>query len=204
MKLRVLIGAMKSEKQGARASQLGLPLSTLSNYWSGRRMPRLHTLREIHQAVQAQVPTGVPVTLAELESLRSYAISSDRDRQTVPKDGGVAAGGPAQDRRSRRNEKVQEVVTALRGARASGSLRPLVSMAWSASRTLLPVEFCEAVSALYASGDADLAETLLLADSERGAEGAMRLALALVSAGLTGPAELIMRASLPAGGGENS
>lgn len=199
-KLRILICEMRSDKQGARAKQLGIPLSTLSNYWSGRRMPRAHTLREIYRNVQAQAPVGMPVTLAELESLRSYALSGDRDRRAAPRGGGIAAGGPAQDRRSGRYGKVREALEVLREARASGNLRHLVSMAWSASRTLSPAEFCDAVRALHATGDTDLAETLLLADSERSADDTMRLALALIGAGLNGPAECIMRASLPSGG----
>jgi transcriptional regulator with XRE-family HTH domain len=211
---------MRSEKQGARAGQLDIPLSTLSNYWSGRRVPRVDTLRRIYHAVQAHsASTNMPVTLAELEALRTHAQSGDRDRQAArvvagyaaevqaPREvavpvGSVPAVGPAQDRRSSRNGRVQEVLEVLRTARASGDLRHLIGTAWSASRTLSLAEFCEAVGALHSTGDTDLAETLLLADSERGADDTMRVSLALLGAGLTGAAELIMRASLPSGGSE--
>ncbi|MFE5832385.1 hypothetical protein ACFQ67_08390 [Streptomyces sp. NPDC056488] len=93
---------------------------------------------------------------------------------------------------------VGETLGILRAARASGNLRHLVGTAWSASRAFSEAEFCAAVAALHATGDTDLAEALLLADGQRGPDATMRLALALMSAGLGSSAELVMRASLPA------
>ncbi|MFF9065250.1 hypothetical protein ACF09E_07825 [Streptomyces sp. NPDC014891] len=93
---------------------------------------------------------------------------------------------------------VTETLGILRAARASGNLRHLVGTAWSASRAFSEAEFCAAVAALHTTGDADLAEALLLADRQRAADATMRLALALMGAGLGSSAELIMRASLPA------
>ncbi|MFC8584131.1 hypothetical protein ACFUGD_06165 [Streptomyces sp. NPDC057217] len=93
---------------------------------------------------------------------------------------------------------VGETLGILRAARASGDLRHLVGTAWSASRTFSEAEFCAAVAALHATGDTDLAEALLLADGQRGPDATMRLALALMGAGLGSSAELVMRASLPA------
>ncbi|MFJ2057721.1 hypothetical protein ACIOMM_17460 [Streptomyces sp. NPDC087908] len=93
---------------------------------------------------------------------------------------------------------VAETLGILRAARASGNLRHLVGTAWSASRAFSEAEFCAAVAALHTTGDADLAEALLLADGQRAADATMRLALALMGAGLGSSAELIMRASLPA------
>ncbi|MDX2559065.1 hypothetical protein PV371_05310 [Streptomyces sp. TX20-6-3] len=223
-KFRILIGAMHSGKQGSRALQLAIPPSTLSNYWSGRRMPRVRTLRGMYDAVRANSSTAdMPVTLAELEALRMNALTDSRARDTqaacaiagsLPEartpqaaaepSGGHPAGGPAagpaQDRRSTENGKVLETLEVLRSARASGDLRHLIGTAWSASRTLSQTEFCEAVGALHASADVDLAEALLLADGQRDADDTMRLALALMAAGLASSAELIMRASLPSGG----
>ncbi|MFF0479726.1 hypothetical protein [Streptomyces sp. NPDC004435] len=223
IRFRELVGAMPSEKQRARALQLALPPSTLSNYWSGRRMPRAATLRAIFEAVRAHAIAGVPVTLAELEELRSYAVEgrqerdvqaacaitgpvpSERAPQTAarPSGGSPAQGpaqGPARDRQGERSATVRETLEILRSARASGDLRHLVGTAWSASRTLGEADFCDAVAALHASGDTELAEALLLADGQRGADDTMRLALALMGAGLTSSAELVMRASLPSGG----
>ncbi|MGV9689274.1 hypothetical protein ACWDUX_09180 [Streptomyces sp. NPDC003444] len=93
---------------------------------------------------------------------------------------------------------VGETLGILRAARASGDLRHLVGTAWSASRTFSEAEFCVAVAALHTTGDTDLAEALLLADGQRGPDATMRLALALMGAGLGSSAELVMRASLPA------
>ncbi|MGA5493271.1 hypothetical protein ACPCSP_02750 [Streptomyces cinereoruber] len=93
---------------------------------------------------------------------------------------------------------VGETLGILRAARASGDLRHLVGTAWSASRAFSEAEFCAAVAALHATGDTDLAEALLLADGQRGPDATMRLALALMGAGLGSSAELVMRASLPA------
>ncbi|MFF2572482.1 hypothetical protein [Streptomyces sp. NPDC058084] len=93
---------------------------------------------------------------------------------------------------------VGETLGILRASRASGNLRHLVGTAWSASRAFSEAEFCAAVAALYATGDTDLAEALLLADGQRGPDATMRLALALMGAGLGSSAELVMRASLPA------
>ncbi|MFE6849418.1 hypothetical protein ACFVDH_01330 [Streptomyces sp. NPDC057674] len=93
---------------------------------------------------------------------------------------------------------VAETLGILRAARASGNLRHLVGTAWSASRAFSEAEFCAAVAALHTTGDADLAEALLLADGQRDADATMRLALALMGAGLGSSAELVMRASLPA------
>ncbi|MEV7670633.1 hypothetical protein [Streptomyces sp. NPDC088752] len=93
---------------------------------------------------------------------------------------------------------VGETLGILRAARASGNLRHLVGTAWSASRAFSEAEFCAAVAALHATGDTDLAEALLLADGQRGPDATMRLALALMGAGLGSSAELVMRASLPA------
>ncbi|MEF9883142.1 hypothetical protein [Streptomyces sp. P9-A4] len=220
---------MGSEKQGARASQLAVPLSTLSNYWSGRRMPRVHKLREIYHVVRRHSASAeLPVGLAELEGLRARALTKgDRDQRAasviadsspvrpVPQEpfllpGTVPATGPAGDRHSGENDKAndkasdrtREALAVLRAARSSGDLRHLIGTAWSASRTLSEAEFCDAVSALHVTSDLDLAETLLLADGQRSADGTMRLALALMGAGLASSAELIMRASLPRGGDE--
>ncbi|MFE1270206.1 hypothetical protein [Streptomyces sp. NPDC058758] len=223
-KFRDLVGAMPSEKQRSRALQLAIPPSTLSNYWSGRRMPRVQTLRAIFEAVRAHAAAGLPVTLAELEELRSYALEGRQKRDvqavlviagSVPavrvptsaagRSGEVPATGPAEgparDRHSARSAKVSETLEVLHSARASGDLRHLIGTAWSASRTLSEADFCEAVGALHATGDTDLAEALLLADGQREAADTMRLALALMGAGLHSSAELVMRASLPSGGG---
>ncbi|MER8044290.1 hypothetical protein [Streptomyces sp. NPDC094032] len=210
-KFRALIGVMESKKQGARAGLLGVAPSTLSNYWIGRRMPRADKLRVIYQAVASQAARPVlPVTLAELEEARAAALAGDHDLMAVQvitavpvqeRGGSVPAQGPALDRRNGQNGKVGETVDVLREARRSGSLRHLVGAAWSASRTLTLVEFCDVVGALHGAGDADLTEALLLADGERAAEESMRLALALMDAGLTGSARLVMKASVPAGGG---
>ncbi|MFE9044274.1 hypothetical protein ACFYOG_25675 [Streptomyces sp. NPDC007818] len=219
-RFRELVGAMPSEKQRARALQLALPPSTLSNYWSGRRMPRAKTLRAIFEAVGAHAAGTVPVTLAELEELRAYAMEGRQQRDVqavrviaaaVPAEraprtsGGVPAAGPARgparDRQAARSATVREALGVLRSARASGDLRHLIGTAWSASRTLGEADFCDAVAELHSTGDAELAEALLLADGERGADDTMRLALALMGAGLTSSAELVMRASLPSGDG---
>ncbi|MEW1695556.1 hypothetical protein ACIQCR_14575 [Streptomyces sp. NPDC093249] len=217
---RVLIRAMGAEKQGARAGQLAMPLSTLSNYWSGRRMPRLPRLREIYGAVcHLSASAELPVALDDLEALRSQAVRTlEADRQAAAaiadrpavlareepfvETGRVPAEGPAQDRRSEVSGRTREALEILRTARASGDLRNLVGTAWSASRTLSEEELCGAVGELHATDDLDLAETLLLADAQRGTEATMRLALALMGAGLASAAELVMRASLPLGGGE--
>lgn len=215
-RFRELVGAMPSEKQRARALQLALPPSTLSNYWSGRRMPRVTTLRAIFEAVRAHATAEVPVTLAELEELRSYAAEGrqERDVQAVCVIAGSAraarvplaaagrsGGGPAGDRQGTRSAAVRETLEVLRSARASGDLRHLIGTAWSASRTLGEADFCDAVAELHTTGEAELAEALLLADGQRGADDTMKLALALMGAGLTSSAELVMRASLPSGGG---
>ncbi|MCX5226440.1 hypothetical protein ABZY16_18585 [Streptomyces sp. NPDC006553] len=92
---------------------------------------------------------------------------------------------------------VAETLGILRAARASGNLRHLVGTAWSASRAFSEAEFCAAVAELHATGDTDLAEALLLTDGQRGPDATMRLALALMGAGLGSSAELVMRASLP-------
>ncbi|WP_329279172.1 hypothetical protein [Streptomyces sp. NBC_00691] len=252
---RALVNAMRSPKQGARAQQLGIAPSTLSNYWTGRRIPWQSDLRVLFAAARANSAGDAPVSLAALEELRAYAWLNRLDRDVHaasvigglpaqapgtddPAPGTIPATGPAQDRRNSGNtglletgenpkssekpgyssqdpenrEKpeaaetgrevtesgaVAETLGILRAARVSGNLRHLVGTAWSASRAFSEAEFCAAVAALHTTGDADLAEALLLADGQRGADATMRLALALMGAGLGSSAELIMRASLP-------
>ncbi|MER6476071.1 hypothetical protein ACFFSH_00530 [Streptomyces filamentosus] len=243
---RDLVNAMTSSKQRVRARQLGIPPSTLSNYWTGRRMPRLPKLRALFAAARAHSVADARVTLPRLEKLHAHALldRSGRDLHAaiviagfVPEaraaeaarpSGTLPATGPAQDRRSAGNvertedaamaeaaenvkaeaatgsaqsREVGEALEVLRSARAAGDLRRLVGTAWSASRTLSDTQVCEAVAGLHATGDTDLAEALLLADGQRGADATMRLALALMGAGLAGSAEIIMRASLPPEGG---
>lgn len=77
---RALVNAMRSPKQGARAQQLGIAPSTLSNYWTGRRIPWQSDLRVLFAAARANSAGDAPVSLAALEELRAYAWLNRLDR----------------------------------------------------------------------------------------------------------------------------
>ncbi|KJY45293.1 hypothetical protein VR46_15580 [Streptomyces sp. NRRL S-444] len=218
---RSLISAMPMKKQGARAKHLGIPLSTLSNYWTGRRVPSAADLGAIHDAVRRSAPT-VPDQLDHLERLRKCA--ARRNTRTVsPQEssgiraaerisntssaqyassGTVPAQRPAHDRHSGEEGKVGETVRALITARSAGDRRGVIGIAWSASKALTYEDLCVAAADLYANGHSALGEALLLGGRERGHEDTMRLAITLIRAGLTAQAELVLRAALPRGGGE--
>lgn len=79
-RFRALVLAIPTPKQQARARHMNVPVSTLSNYWSGRRVPREKGLRAMYQSVgQCVRPGEMPVTLAELEHLRRSAAQQNRD-----------------------------------------------------------------------------------------------------------------------------
>ncbi|MEV7613463.1 hypothetical protein [Streptomyces sp. NPDC089799] len=231
---RALIGAMPTKKQGARAKYLRIPLGTLSNYWTGRRVPSAVKLRAMYDAVSERKRTDarlIPFEHLEEQrktaALRGAVLASPQERSDIkaagrislqapaPKAIGAPAGdtapsgtvpahGPAQDRHNNESGKVGETVGALRAAQAAGDRRAVIGIAWSASRTLTHGELCTAAAELYASGDAALGEALLLSGRERSQEESIRLAIALMSAGLTTQAELVMRAALPPGGNEQA
>ncbi|MFF3858507.1 hypothetical protein [Streptomyces sp. NPDC002209] len=228
-RFRILISAMPMEKQGARASYLDIPLSTLSNYWIGRRVPSAADLAAIHDAVRRSAP-GVPDQLEHLERLRKHAavrrnasaepqqecsniraaeqISTASPTRPFQSDssapssqsGTIPAAGPAHDRHSGDEEKTGETVRALITAQSAGDRRGVIGIAWSASKALTHEELCTAAADLYASGHPGLGEALLLGGRERGHEDTMRLAITLIRAGLTDQAELVLRAALPRGG----
>ncbi|MGW3657522.1 hypothetical protein ACWD6R_18310 [Streptomyces sp. NPDC005151] len=217
-RFRHLINIIPNVKQGARARQLNVPLSSLSCYWSGRRVPNAKRLRAMHQALCGAVaPEEVPVALAELERLRSSAARRNRDesaasnisRRTTSPDAGIhdlactapsgtlAAPQQAGDRRNAANTTVHQALGTLVAAHAAGNRRSVLGIAWSASKTMTADEISATVDELHATGSGDLAEAVLLGGRERTQEDAMRIALALIARGLTTYAELVMRAALP-------
>ncbi|WP_412077892.1 hypothetical protein ACLF6K_27300 [Streptomyces xanthophaeus] len=212
---------MPMTKQGARAKHLGIPLSSLSNYWTGRRVPSAATLHTIYGAVlRIRSARGVPVRLEHLERLRKSAAQRKANLVSSPQSsdicaaerfsritstpsspsGTVLAHGPAHDRRSSGNGKVGETIGALLAAQSAGDRRGVIGIAWSASKALTDEELCTAAADLYASEHSALGEALLLGGRERGHEDTMRLAITLIRADLTGQAELVLRAALPQGG----
>ncbi|MFD5510545.1 hypothetical protein ACFWIB_22595 [Streptomyces sp. NPDC127051] len=216
---RSLISAMTMRKQGARAKYLGIPLSTLSNYWTGRRVPSAVVLGTIYDAVHRS--TGaVPDQLDQLERLRKSAARRNTrpaspwessDIRAADRISGVStapsspsntapAQGPARDRRSSGNGKVRETISALVAAQSAGDRRGVIGVAWSASKALTHEELCAGAADLYASGYSALGEALLLSGRERSHEDTMRLAITLIRAGLTSQAELVLGAALPRGG----
>ncbi|MFF3649567.1 hypothetical protein ACFYXV_13030 [Streptomyces sp. NPDC002181] len=224
-RFRSLISAMSMRKQGARAKYLGIPLSTLSNYWTGRRVPSALTLGAIYDAVRRSA-AAVPDQLEHLERLRksaarrntrpvspwersdicaaeliSSAPSAPLASGACGQSGADPAQRPAADRRSSENGKAGETVRALYAAQSAGDRRGVIGIAWSASKTLTHEELSLAAADLYASGNAVLGEALLLGGRERGHEETMRLAITLIRADLTIQAELVLRAALPRGGG---
>ncbi|MFF4451095.1 hypothetical protein [Streptomyces goshikiensis] len=212
-------------KQGARAKCLGVPLSSLSNYWTGRRVPSAATLRTMYDAV-CLGSRATPVRLEELERLRRAAArrnanlgspheSSDvrapgqmrfsdsspsstiAPSSTTTRSGPVPAQGPARDRRSSVSGKVGETVGALLAAQAAGNRRGVIGIAWSASKALTHGELSAAAADLYASQHSALGEALLLAGRERRHEDTMQLAITLIRADLTAQADLVLCAALP-------
>lgn len=216
---RRLISAMPMTKQGARARHLGIPLSSLSNYWTGRRVPTSTTLHTLYAAV-VRSTGSVPVPLEHLEQLRTTAArrkggldpsppssdirAAERFSRVQPAQsdtsGIVSAQGPAHDRRSSANGMAEATVGALLAAQSTGDRRGVIGIAWSASKALTNEELSTAVADLYASEHSALGEALLLGGRERGHEDTMRLAITLLRADLTGQAELVLRAALPQGG----
>ncbi|MFK0048108.1 hypothetical protein ACIQU4_29275 [Streptomyces sp. NPDC090741] len=217
---------MPMTKQGARAKYLGIHPATLSNYWTGRRVPSAVVLGTIYNAVRRS--TGaVPDQLDHLERLRKSA--ARRNTRPVPTwetsdirgagrisgvppaasavsapscpSSTVPAQGPARDRRSSGNGKVGETIRSLVAAQSAGDRRGVIGIAWSASKALTHEELCAGAADLYASGHSALGEALLLSGRERSHEDTMRLAITLIRAGLTSQAELVLGAALPRGGG---
>ncbi|WP_189998563.1 hypothetical protein [Streptomyces vinaceus] len=219
---------MSMRKQGARAKYLGIPLSTLSNYWTGRRVPSAVTLGAIYDAVR-RTAAAVPDQLEHLERLRKSAArrntrpvspweSSDicaaQQMSATPstpsaqpasgecsRSGADPAQRPARDRRSSENGKAVETVRALCAAQSAGDRRGVIGIAWSANKALTHEELSLAAADLYTSGHSALGEALLLGGRERGHEETMRLAITLIRADLPIQAELVLRAALPRGGG---
>ncbi|MEU8843529.1 hypothetical protein AB0D97_31145 [Streptomyces roseus] len=224
-RFRGLISAMSMSKQGARAKYLGIPLSTLSNYWTGRRVPSAVTLGAIYDAVR-RTAAVVPDQLEHLERLRKSAARrntrpvSPRENSDIcaaermsaapsvqpafgacNRSGADPAQRPARDRRSSENGKAVETVRALCAAQSAGDRRGVIGIAWSANKALTHEELSLAAADLYASGHSALGEALLLGGRERGHEETMRLAITLIRADLPIQAELVLRAALPRGGG---
>ncbi|MEU2077363.1 hypothetical protein [Streptomyces sp. NPDC013489] len=206
--LRVLFAA-------ARANSAGDAPVTLAALEELRAYAWLNRLdRDVHAAsviggLPAQASGTVPATgpAQDRRNAGNTALLETGENTESPEMPGYSAQDPGNQEEPEAAETspetdesgaVAETLGILRAARASGSLRQLVGTAWSASRAFSEAEFCAAVAALHTTGDADLAEALLLADGQRGADATMRLALALMGAGLGSSAELVMRASLPA------
>ncbi|MCX5343364.1 hypothetical protein [Streptomyces atratus] len=217
-RFRHLLSIIPNPQQGARARRLKVPLSSLSCYWSGRRVPGVKRLRAMHQVLSGSIaPEEVPVALAELELLRSSAVRRGRDvaaasnvsrwpispqvdarelASDVPAGAG-AAPRQAADRRSATNGAVRQTLGALVAAHAAGDRRSVLGIAWSASKTMTADEISVTVNELHVTGRVDLAEAVLLGGRERTQEDAMRIALALMALGLTTYAEQVMRVALP-------
>ncbi|KOX24665.1 MULTISPECIES: hypothetical protein [unclassified Streptomyces] len=197
----------------ARKYSAGDEPVTLAALEKLRAYARLNRLsRDSHAAsVIWRLPDGMQVSGTDAPAPGTVpATGPAQDRQSTGNAGPLENGenpetpGNSLDRRDQEKPEIAEsgavgeTLGILRAARASEDLRHLVGTAWSASRTFSEAEFCAAVAALHATGDTDLAEALLLADGQRGPDATMRLALALMGAGLGSSAELVMRASLPA------
>ncbi|GAA1179788.1 hypothetical protein F4556_004778 [Kitasatospora gansuensis] len=205
--LRGLIDVLENKKHEKRAQILAIPTSTLSCYWSGRRVPNLATLRGLHAAVTASVGhANVPVTLQELEQRRITAAQrrfSSVTATPAPKDAAPSVStastgaGPAQDRQGAADASIRQVLADLGTAHAAGDRRSVITIAWSANKTLTPGEIGTVVTTLHADGDADLAEAVLLGGRDRSTADTMRLALALIDQGLAPAAEQLMQAVLP-------
>lgn len=218
-RFRSLISTMSMRKQGARAKHLGIPLSTLSNYWTGRRVPSAVVLGTIYDAVRRS-SGAVPDQLDYLERLRksaarrktrSVAPWENSDIRAADRISGVPpvasapsstdpAQGPARDRHNSGNRKVGETIRALVASQSAGDRRGVIGIAWSASKVLTHEELCAGAADLYASGYSALGEALLLSGRERSHEDTMRLAITLIRAGLASQAELVLGAALPRGG----
>ncbi|MFD5870527.1 hypothetical protein [Streptomyces sp. NPDC060322] len=216
-RFRQLLRSSPYTLQVARAEFLGIPVSSLSCYWSGLRVPGRIRLEEMYQKLCGVIePQKAAVTLAELELLRcSAARRSSRDAtvalhvSSVPTpcaDGKVFASvvpcgarpaRPAGDRRNALNSAAAQTIGALVAAEAAGERRTLLSIAWSASKAMAPSEISATVAELHDMGRADLAEAVILGGRERVHTEAMHLALALMDRELTTYAELVMRAALP-------
>ncbi|WLQ66216.1 hypothetical protein OG265_13425 [Streptomyces sp. NBC_01208] len=217
---RQLLRSSPYSMQGARARFLGIPVSSLSCYWSGRRVPGQQRLQEMHRALAVVAkPQSVAVTLSELERLRRSAARRSRDERaalsvsttaSAPRSNGktpVSAGScmtrpalSAQDRRNAPGSVASQTIDALIAAGAAGERRTLLGIAWSASKAMAPSEISATVAELHDMGREDLAETVILGGRERVQDESMRLALALIERELTAYAELVMRAALPSVG----
>lgn len=215
---RQLLGTMPNPKQSARALRLNVPLSSLSCYWSGRRVPGVDRLRAMHEALSGSIaPERAPVSLAELELLRSSAVRRCRDvaaASNVSRGpisapalspgaavGTLAAPLRAVDRRDAMNGAAIQMLDALVAAHAAGDRRTVLGIAWSTSKTMSMDEICTTVCELHARGHADLVEAVLMGGRERSQEDAIRISLALIARGLTMYAELVMSVALPPEGG---
>ncbi|WP_374774175.1 hypothetical protein OG756_15370 [Streptomyces sp. NBC_01310] len=216
---RCLVSAIPTQKQETRARYLNVPVSTLSNYWSGRRVPHAKALSAMYQTLcRSLCRDEMPVSLGELERLRRSAasrvsrevnaasnISSPRPlagagmpaSMSVPGSGAVPAPRPAADRHNVASSIIRQTLEALAHAQAAGNRRSVLGIAWSASKAMTAEELAATVTALDEAGSVDLAEAVLLGGRERTGADSMRLALALITAGRTEYAELVMRSALP-------
>ncbi|MFI1647945.1 hypothetical protein ACH4XT_13525 [Streptomyces avidinii] len=216
---RGLVRAIPTQKQEARARYLNVPVSTLSNYWSGRRVPRAKALRAMYQTLCGSLNLQeMPVSLGELERLRSSAavkasreasaasnISGARPQpgagvcapRPVSRSGALPALRPAPDRHNGADGIIGQTLEDLAHAQAAGNRRSVLGIAWSASKAMSAEELGATVAALDEAGSVDLAEAVLLGGRERTQSDAMRLALALIAAGQTRYAERVMRSALP-------
>ncbi|MFE9723771.1 hypothetical protein ACFYQ5_09290 [Streptomyces sp. NPDC005794] len=219
-RLRHLLRSSPYSIQGARASFLDIPLSSLSCYWSGRRVPGQVRLKEMYQALCGVIePQKATVTLSELERLRRSAARRSRDvtaavrvssSVSVPRvddrmpapavPGRIRPALPARDRRNAPNSAAAQTIGALVAAEAAGERRTLLGIAWSVSKAMAPGEISAIVAELHDMGRVDLAEAVILGGRERVQAEAIDLALTLMGRELTVYAELVMRAALPSAG----
>lgn len=203
LKLRDLISALPIQGQYARARYLRIPKSTLSCYWSGRRVPAAQVVEEMYEMISHRVSyQPLPISRSDLLDLRSPAASRHQRTcqtqvSTIQK---PETGKPhLVDRRIPRNRRVQQTLDALAVHHHAGDRRAVLNIVLSVGKTLAPALIAEAVADLDATDRSDLAEAVVLGGRERAESDSMCLALALMERDLHHYAQLAMRAALPSG-----
>ncbi|MFI1099521.1 hypothetical protein [Streptomyces melanogenes] len=198
--LRILLGRLPHTAQSAMARQLGLPTSTLSCYWSGRRVPSAADAELIYRGVHRV--TGAEVRaegLGAFLTLRTGA-AARRPRQAIPLQRALARQGsgslPPRDRRTRRSETARQTADVLAAKSLAGHQREVVSLAWTAGQRLSPEALADTVAELVAHGQADIAEAVTLSGRHRSPHDVMGIALAFLNAELPDFARLAMTAAV--------
>ncbi|MEV0262974.1 hypothetical protein AB0I49_16765 [Streptomyces sp. NPDC050617] len=211
--LSKLIDSMPVEGEERKAARLEVHPSTLSCYRHARRMPLPHQIRKLYSDVIRHTPTGVvPVKLEDLLELRDIAAATRvatlapvsavpdepaaEDPSTAVLPGKRKDGDRRSDRHSGESTPAGKTADVMVAHQAAGRRQDVLNLISATVSTAAPRQVAETIRELCRRQQPGLAEALLANGRKRSHADVMRLALALMAAGLTDYAETAMRASL--------